>query len=243
MWTVEELRDAVDPKTRQVGKAHEIEFWRVFMGSDRCASVWCDAIPNPELDKDIYSLVRSLAWAYEANEKTLDILDIGSGPVSMLTNAFHGLQVNLKAADPLADEYEKLWEDKTRRRQVVRPVSVAGENLVQQFGNNSFDVTHIRNAIDHAVHPMAVVEQMIGITRKAGLVIIHGFENEAKAENWAGFHQWNMRIVNGELEIEGNVGQKYGVLKTFKDQLKFISAYTKPLPGGKYWSTLIAAIL
>ncbi|MEJ0018278.1 MAG: hypothetical protein WDN25_17295 [Acetobacteraceae bacterium] len=85
----------------------------------------------------------------------------------------------------------------------MRPVAVAGEDLAGHFGTQVFDVAHIRNAIDHAVHPMAVVEQMLAITRPGGFLIIHGFENEAIAEHWHGFHQWNMRVGPRRPGIRG----------------------------------------
>jgi SAM-dependent methyltransferase len=242
MVTASSLVESVDQNTRAVGKAHEIGFWREFMQSDRCRFGWCDATPNPECDQEIYTLLRYVASSFGQSGRTVDVLDIGSGPISVLTNVFHGLQANLKAADPLADDYEKLWTDHARRLRAVRPMGVAGEDLVDYFGSNAFDVTHIRNAIDHAVNPIAVVEQLIEITRKNGLVIIHGFENEADSERWGGFHQWNMRIIRGDLEFEGAAHKKFRVIANFSNQLRLISACTKRLVNGKNWSTLVVQV-
>ena len=173
----------------------------------------------------------------------MEILDIGSGPVSMLTNAFHGLRASLKAADPLADEYDPLWTDSVRKAQVVRPAAVAGEDLVRRYGNGSFDVSHIRNAIDHACHPLAVLEQMIGITRQNGHIIIHGFENEASAEGLQGFHQWNMQVHNEELMFEGSAHQQYRVMEVFGNRIKPLCSYTAPLVNAKRWCTFVACVL
>jgi SAM-dependent methyltransferase len=238
-----ELNDTVDQQTREAGRASEIEFWRDFMQSARCKLNWCDAIPNPECDQEIYILLRYVAWAKCKLGKPIDVLDIGSGPISILTHVFHGLHAHLKAADPLADEYERLWTDEAARMRAVRPVPVAGEDLARHFGRNSFDVSHIRNAIDHTIHPMAVMEQMIEITRKNGVIVVHGFENEAATERWEGFHQWNMRIIPGDMEFEGSTHQKYGVLATFGQQLELISTYTKRLVNGKNWLGFVAAVI
>jgi hypothetical protein len=235
--------DVVAEQIRDVGKAEEIEFWRGFMHSDRCKSNWCDSAPNPECEPEIHGMLRYMAWSYARHGSPMEVLDIGSGPISIFSNAFHGMTVNLKAADPLADDYEKLWTDEARRLRVTRPVPVPGEELMRHFGKNSFDVTHIRNAIDHAVHPILVVEQMIEITRKDGIIIIHGFEDEALIQQWGGFHQWNMRLVGGELEFEGASRKKYGVMATFADKLRPISWSTKRLVTGKNWASLVAAVV
>lgn len=236
-----EIPEVVDDATREMGRAHEVAFWRDFVRSDRCKIGWCDAIPNPELDSEIYLFLRGLAAMHAKSGRMLEILDIGSGPVSMLTNAFPDYPVRLRAADPLGSDYDALWDDLDRKNRVVRPDTVAGEKLVERYGRHSFDVTHIRNAIDHAAHPIIVLEQMIGITRPGGFVIVHGFQDEAAAEGYEGFHQWNMKVARDDLEFESVAGRKYLASLSFPGQLVPVFAGTRVLAeSGKAWCCYVA---
>ena len=82
----------------------------------------------------------------------MEILDIGSGPVSMLTNAFHGLRASLKAADPLADEYDPLWTDSVRKAQVVRPPPWPEKTWCDAMATGaSMWATFVTPSITHAI--------------------------------------------------------------------------------------------
>ena len=94
MLTALTLDDVIATELRTAGSAIEVEFWRGFMQSDRCRLGWCDAIPNPEDNKDVYSSwYRTLAWSHEQGCSTLSTeapleqcIDAGeSGGVAILT--------------------------------------------------------------------------------------------------------------------------------------------------------------
>lgn len=210
----------VGSEVRSSGWDHEVSFWRDFVQSERFAENWCSAVPNPELEREIHVFMRSVAQrTWDEERRPARILDIGSGPVSILTHSFTGLHVDLQAADPLGKEYDKLW-DSPRKAAVVKPIAVDGEQLVRKFGANQFDVTYIRNALDHTANPMTTVQQMLAITKPGGYVIAHCFENEADAEGWHGFHQWNIHIENEDYIITGRDLVPAGVFETITDLRK-----------------------
>ncbi len=91
-----------------VGRTEEIAFWRDFVTSERFRANWLLATPNPELDLEVDLLVRGMI---ATSAETIRILDIGSGPVSHFSNGFPRDAVELHAADPLADDYDALWDD------------------------------------------------------------------------------------------------------------------------------------
>ena len=77
---------------------------------------------------------------------------------------------------------------------------------------------------------------MFKITKPGGLIVVHGFENEAVWENC--LHQWNLSIQN-KLIISNRDGVFGDSSEIFKNKGKtFISGSTK-LPNGKTWITFI----
>jgi SAM-dependent methyltransferase len=233
---------------REAGRQDELAFWKSWMSDDggktlspRAAS-WCDNSPNHELEGWVNVLIRS--WIFQVNfreARPASILDVGSGPISMLSRSFFGgLRVDLKAADPLADDYAKIWPNDPKRMEAVcRPEAVAGEHLTGHFGDGVFDVVHVRNAIDHADHPAAVFGQLVDVVRPGGLIIVHGFENEAAWEKWQGFHQWNLIIRDGDLEVSGKGRAKHRLGATFSDKVMTLSARTDKLENGKNWCSFV----
>lgn len=230
---------SIDADVREAGWDHEVSFWADFVKSDRFFNSWCTYVPNPELEREIHLFVRSIAHRTSEDEgRVAKILDIGSGPVSILSNSFKGLNVQLMAADPLGDEYGKLW-DSPLKEKVVTPIACDGESLLEKFGPDVFDVTYIRNALDHTTNPVTTLGQMIAITRPGGYVIAHCFENEADAEGWHGFHQWNIHVANDDYVITGKDGNPFPVFKRIPGITKLLCESSVP-PHGRVQCTMIA---
>ena len=179
--------------TREEGIKDEESFWASFVKTERFYANWCKLSPNPECNIEIDLLI-SLFQKFA--QRKLDILDIGSGPVSILSRCSSADSVNILAVDPLAEFYKSILPSNIAEFDVVIPEQVAAEELSQEFEECFFDVVHIRNALDHAVDPIKCLNEMFKITKKNGFLIIHGFENEAVWENWVGMHQWNLYLKN-----------------------------------------------
>ena len=161
----------------KTGREHEVNFWKGFVKTQRFLTQWVPEIKTEELDMGVYRFLKDLD-----NPK---VLDVGSGVVSIL----HGTVKDLDAADPLAEDYKQIFDYEAHR--LIPPLAFAGEEVGAVFPE-SYDVVHMRNAIDHSVNPHAVFKNLIDATKPGGYVIIQGFENEAIFENYEGFHQWNI---------------------------------------------------
>jgi SAM-dependent methyltransferase len=72
-----------------------------------------------------------------------------------------------------------------------------GERLLERFGPDTFDVAYARNAIDHVVDPRRVIENMVGIVRSRGYVVLRHTRNEALNHDYGQLHQWNFDERNG----------------------------------------------
>lgn len=198
------------------GIAHEVNFWRTFVDTERFRQNWASNRINPELEQEAINLIG-------AEGVHCSVLDVGSGPVSIL----HGLVLGkLTAADPLSAFYAGMFD--YARHGIRPPYAVRCEDLTGYFEQGTFDRVHMRNAFDHVQDPLSAFDALAAMVAPGGRLIIHGFENEADAENWQGLHQWNCRIEPGELIVEGRE-KIYARLEG--------NTSRRELPNGKTWFT------
>jgi SAM-dependent methyltransferase len=128
------------------------------------------------------------------------VLDVGAGPASSVGARFAGRPLNLVAVDPLADAYDR----SLAREGLVPPIRtqrVAGEELTARLGSDRFDVAYARNALDHAVDPAVIVEQMVSVVRPGGTVVLRHVQNEGERNGYEQLHQWNFDVVDGRLVV------------------------------------------
>jgi SAM-dependent methyltransferase len=237
------LAENIPVDIRDEGRTIEIQFWRDFCKSERFIDNFCKATPNPEMDVDVELFIKGIVATLNSSGATPRILDIGSGPVSMLSRSFVGQSVALLAADPLADDYRKMWVN-SFGNELTLPVACDGEKLSSAFGGSQFDIVHIRNALDHVIHPISVLEEMIKVAKRGGFIIVHGFENEADAEGWDGFHQWNLSTEMNDLIVRGKNNARYSVANHFKKELRVLRSYRRDIHGfGKGWCGFVAQVI
>lgn len=151
--------------------------------------------PNAEVSDPA---LRDVLAGIAADE--VSILDVGAGPASMVGCRFPGKRLTIVAVDPLGDRYSRLLAEAG----VVPPVttiSLGGEQLVEHFGRERFDIAYARNALDHAVDPAVIVEQMLEVVRAGGSVVLRHVRNEAERQGYGQLHQWNFDERGGELVV------------------------------------------
>lgn len=172
------------------GFDHELDFWSKFVKTERFKNNWISDTPNPELRPESYDLIISEIQG----KKTAKVLDIGSGVVSILRGTVS--DKNLTTCDPLADKYATIF--KYDEHGLKQPIQAYGEAL--PFKDNSFNVVHICNALDHTQAPEEVISEMERVCKKGGLILISGFTNEGEHEKYRGLHQWNIKLdVHGHI--------------------------------------------
>lgn len=221
------------------GSLDELEFWSSFIKSERFKSNWCKTAPNPELDS---SVLLALSMYSELKNTKTRILDVGSGPVSILSrlDSHFDQDIELFAADPLADEYRNLLHsDALNNDDVVVPIKVAAEELSKVFKSNTFDIVHTRNALDHCVNPVEAIKEMNKVLVNNGFLIVHGFENEGSWENWNGMHKWNLALSDNDLIISNKDRKISSTSEIFQTTAKLIFSNKIKLNNTKTWITLI----
>lgn len=126
----------------------------------------------------------------------IDFIDVGSGPFSRCGFVSDKVRLNCVSVDPLADIYI-LLKNKNHLENGVRLETGFVELLDRKFSKNSFDIVHMSNALDHSFNPVIGIAQLIYICKIGGKIILRHNENEAEAELYDGFHQWNLSTNNG----------------------------------------------
>lgn len=150
------------------------------------------------------------------------ILDVGSGPLTSINRNCSFCEIAVTAVDPLADFFNQVL-DKRGITPPVRPELGWGERLSEQFGEDRFDITYSRNAIDHSYDPIKCLEEMIRVTKKGRYVILEVNERSGTLERWTGLHQWDFFVARAppwlgrHLFIEGQSILAVDVTSHFTD--------------------------
>jgi SAM-dependent methyltransferase len=172
--------------------AREVAFWEGWF--DRS-----DANIAERLDRAVTDLA-VLSCLSRIDRKQVSIIDVGAGPLSTLGTQAPGKQLSLVAVDPLAAEYARLLDERGIMP-LVQTQFGAGENLLEQFEPESFDIAFAENTLDHTADPCTIIENMIALVRKGGFVVLIHNENEAENAAYADLHQWNFQQRDGTCVI------------------------------------------
>ena len=174
-------------QTNLPGAAHEIEFWKGFVKSDRFINGWLpDNIKTPDLVQEVADFFLA--------QPDAEVLDCGSGVVSILRGTVPNEK--LKMCDVLAYEYEKIFDYKAHG--IIPPFPSACEELIF---DGMFDIVHISNALDHCQQPDKAFWAMYRAVKPGGFLVVQGFTNEGTFEKWQGMHNWDLDIENNLLTL------------------------------------------
>ncbi len=120
------------------------------------------------------------------------VLEVGSGAHGLIFGFGGGLGVGI---DPLAVDYKRLFP---KWQENARTIAAIGEQL--PFADGAFDVVLSDNVIDHAENPLKIVEELVRVLKKDGLLyftvnIHHPLYNLASRAHGA----WNALGIKFEL--------------------------------------------
>jgi SAM-dependent methyltransferase len=162
---------------------------------------------------------------------TVDVLDVGCGPLSSLGLKSECFNINLIGIDPLADQYNKLLDEyKIGVNCSLRSVPGTIENLIKQFPDKRFDVITVFNTLDHTEDPVSGLKQVVQLLKPTGFAYIWCYQNEGVCENYCGLHQWNLTCANNE-PILWNPDNKFfirSIIPSTKINISIKEDRTKP---------------
>ena len=163
-----------------------LKIW--FAGIPSEISFWSKYIAD---NKNVIFKKRDFDFEEYVKSENTKFLDVGSGPSSCVGTETEKTNLQFIAVDPLAHIY-KLIKRENKLKTIVNPQFAMVECLNDKFPENEFDIVHMRNALDHSFNPLYGILQMLYIVKVGGKVILRHLENEAIAQNYKGFHQWNL---------------------------------------------------
>lgn len=180
------------------GIQSELDFWRRFL-SDLKADYY-RMNPNTQLQPFITNTLTP-----EASQKgSLDILELGCGPLCGIGKKWGDKKLNLIAVDPLGEQYTELL-DELGIKPLVPLTKGKGEDLLKIFGDQPlFDYVHCANALDHSLDPALIIQNMLCLARLGSTVNFSVYQNEGKHNNYHGLHQWNFDIFQDKVVIWNN---------------------------------------
>lgn len=137
------------------------------------------------------------------------VLDVGSGPLSMLAYGQNNNLISLTCVDPLGKVYMNLLK-KYNFQNEYEIIDSPGELISKKFRKSSFDIVWIHNALDHSFSPKQTVIEAEKVLATNGYLMILGWSKEGTAEGFNGLHQNDLFINKGRLwcsNKEGNSEQ------------------------------------
>ena len=127
--------------SRDEGLNAEIDFWRTWLVGRGLE--WPDDYDR-RFDASLPLQPELMPFALATPTETVDVLDVGAGPVTRLGKAVPGKRLRLVATDLLADAYNALIDER-RVAPLLRTRYADAEKLFATFGRESFDVVHAQN--------------------------------------------------------------------------------------------------
>jgi len=203
-----------------IGKKSELYYQENFI-KNLDVNLFC----NP--DSEIQDYIKNLLKV--THDTNIKILDVGAGPVTMLGKKWNGKEIEITSVDPLAEKYNELLNKNNINPPVRTQVGFA-ERLTGQFEENSFDIVHAINSLDHCFNPLRAMEQMLTVVKKGSYVVLYHSINEGKKHNYSGLHQWNFYEVGGNFYIS-NSKLNININKEFESRAE---VNAKIMDGGVY---------
>jgi SAM-dependent methyltransferase len=203
-WRRGGWRERSDPiRGRRRALSEEVDYWAHWVrtaGGDYQEEFAYRFDPDADVEDPMLREVLAGIEQQRQQGGQIAILDVGAGPASTVGHRFGETALEVVAVDPLADRYDRLLDD-AGLVPPVRTEALDGERLLERFGPDRFDIAYSRNALDHAVDPVLIVEQMVAVVRRGGHVLLRHARNEAVHQDYVQLHQWNFDERDGDFIV------------------------------------------
>lgn len=131
----------------------------------------------------------------------VQLLDIGSGPYSIIGSYLEGKHIDLRLADN--QDFTDFWE----KYNATPYFPVEYQDMEKlTYPDSFFDIVHSANALDHTINAWEAVKEMIRVCKPGGWIYIQCYLDQLSTGHK---HYWNAR--------EDGVFQNNGGLFDLKD--------------------------
>jgi SAM-dependent methyltransferase len=195
-------------RIRRVALWSETIFWALWLRQNRgeIARRVSDDLPFPDA---FFRYIEAI------DRDTIDVLEVGAGPLPSIGSKHPRKQVRVTAIDFLAPQYDRLL-DRHKLNPPVRSIFADAERLEEQFGANAFDFVYATNCVDHMERPLAAILSMAAILRPGGYAVLLHKIDEGVEQDYAGLHAWNLN-AEGQRFIVWNASARHDVNDVLRD--------------------------
>lgn len=150
------------------------------------------------------------------DRKEVKILDVGSGPYPITGQILEGVQVDITHCDNHG--FDNFWAN----NKTVPLFPIVVQNMEKlTYADNSFDIVHCVNALDHTVDASSGVKEMIRVCKPGGWVYIDCslFQHSVRKKKhyWDAHEDGTFTNENGKFD-----------LKDFGFSIKYIDKQGEP---------------
>lgn len=124
------------------------------------------------------------------DKQAVTIAELGAGPVVTIGTYWPGVDVSIVASDKEWKQYADLWNEKP-----LVPIEHQDMEALT-YEDNSFDIVHCRNALDHTKNAFQAVKEMKRVCKPGGYVYLLHAEGQRRI--YGGHHYHNIE----ELELD-----------------------------------------
>lgn len=147
------------------------------------------------------------------DKKKVVIAELGAGPVCTIGNSWPNVEVGIFASDVLQKDFALLWE----KYKVAPVVPVTYQDMEHlTYGDNSFDIVHCVNALDHTLDVKQALREMLRVCKPGGWIYLRHYPNQRT--QLRGMHAWDINEVSGEAVVsnkkENFLLSEFGDFKT-----------------------------
>lgn len=190
---------SVAPDSRNRQLQAELGFWRQWVASRGLE--WPDDFAM-RFDPDAPVQEHLLPYIDKIRRKVVEILDVGSGPVTKLGKTHRSKKLSIVAIDILAADYCRLMSNFGMTSPIPTQYGDA-QTLQAQFTTRRFDIVYAENSLDHMSDPVEAILEMIAVTKPDGYVVLLHSENEGRKQSYEDLHKWDFTCEDGHFIIRG----------------------------------------
>lgn len=133
------------------------------------------------------------------------IAEIGSGMFCTIGSKWKNTQIKVFPSDTLADEFNQMLKE----NEIIPLIPVEKQNMeCLTYPDNSFDIVHCCNALDHTSSPLKAIKEMYRVCKPDGYIYLRHFSNVGENEKYSGLHMWNIDKKGGDCVI-WNTSEKF----------------------------------
>lgn len=205
------IETARDRWTR--GSSRELRFWGKWIAGDGQLPLYVGQRQIPDF------------IANHVKSPKIRIADLGAGAWSHVGTFLPEIEVEIVASDIHADEYMSFWL--TQKARAVVPIEKQ-DMMALTYPDESFDIVHCSNALDHTVNPFACIAEMKRICKRDGWILLRHQNSVGVGNRYTGLHLWNITPKNDDMLIWSDHEQEQVYLSELLPGMVMSSLPEKP---------------